>query len=92
VGDIIAILGCALAILIYQIGVNKENDRRMDGLRLDLNELRGDIKTYIHNSHTNQELLEERFNAIKSNIHANLMIIEDKVNRTEARVNDFLKS
>jgi hypothetical protein len=90
-GELIAIFGSLGSFAIYQIGVNKESDRRMDGLRIDLNDLKNDLKSHISVSAANQEILEEKINSGKAVVNASLGIIEEKLNILTGLLNRTLE-
>jgi hypothetical protein len=89
--EIIAILGSLATFAFYQAGLNKESDRRMDDLRIDLNDLGGDLKSHIHVSAANQETLEEKINSTKSIMNHSMSTIDEKINILTGLVNQILK-
>lgn len=89
--ELIAILGSLATFALYQIGVNKDSDRRMDTLRIDLNDLKGDLKSHTQVSLANQETLEEKINSTKSIMNHSMSMIDEKINILTGLVNQILK-
>jgi hypothetical protein len=91
-GEIIAVLSFLSVFGVYQIGVNKQNDSRLDNLRIELNDLRHHVDKHILVSAANQQTLEVRINASAAVVNAQLSVIDEKLSMLTQTIKTHFKN